>query len=325
MKMKIGSLVLAAMAVVLWSMPSSAADWPDRPVSMIIMSKEGGGMDRASRLLGEHLERRLGQPIKYVNTPGASGRKALEAFRAAEADGHTIFSGNISTLTMMAGLTDLDFNFEDEFAWVGAYLVDPATIVTSSASEFATLDDLIAKAKGEPITVGVANFKSVQTLALAQLRDAAGMQVEIIPYSGFKGASVDVIGGHIDAAVGNFSATEKLADEVRYLGLFADRAPDDRPGLEPVKSLLDADISDAASIRGLGVHPALKEAFPERFALLESAFMETIADPTFIEGFSTIGADANQAVVWNADDVATAVDGIETKLDNYRPFFDQGS
>ena len=322
--MRIGSFLIAAMAAALWSMPS-AAEWPDRPISMIIMSKEGGGMDRASRLLGEHLEKRLGQAIKYVNQPGASGRKALEAFRAAEADGHTIFSGNVSTLTMMAGLTELDFTFEDEFAWVGAYLVDPATIVTSSASEIATLDDLIAKAKEEPITVGVANFKSVQTLALAQLRDVAGMQVEIIPYSGFKGASVDVMGGHIDAAVGNFSATEKLGDEVRYLGLFADQAPDERPGLEPIKAKLDADISDAASIRGLGLQPALKEAFPDRYAALESAFMETIADPAFIEGFSTIGADANQAVVWNAEDVATAIGSIEAKLENYRAFFDQGS
>ncbi|MGI9437770.1 MAG: tripartite tricarboxylate transporter substrate-binding protein, partial [Geminicoccaceae bacterium] len=222
-----------------------------------------------------------------------------------------------------AGLTDLDFAFKDEFVWVGAYLVDPATIVTSSASNVATLDDLIAKAKQEPITVGVANFKSVQTLALAQLRDAADMQVEIIPYSGFKGASVDVMGGHIDAAVGNFSATEKLGDEVRYLGLFADEAPDDRPGLEPVKAKLDAGVSDAASIRGLGIHPALKEAFPDRFAALESAFTETIADKAFIEGFSTIGADANQAVVWNAEDVAVAVDSIETKLESYREFFDQ--
>lgn len=312
------------MAAVLWSTPS-AAEWPDRPISMIIMGKEGGGMDRASRLLGEHLEKRLGQPMKYVNRPGASGRTALEAFRAVEPDGNTIFSGNVSTLAMMAGLTDPDFAFKDEFAWVGAYLVDPATIVTSSASDVATLDDLIAKAKEEPITVGVANFKSVQTLALAQLRDAAGIEVEIIPYSGFKGASVDVMGGPIDAAVGNFSATEKLGDEVRYLGLFADQAPGDRPGLEPIKTTLDADINDAASIRGLGLQPALKTAFPERYAALESAFMETIADPAFVEGFSTIGADANQAVTWNAEDVVTAIDGIEAKLENYRAFFDQGS
>ncbi|MGI9452584.1 MAG: Bug family tripartite tricarboxylate transporter substrate binding protein [Geminicoccaceae bacterium] len=322
--MKMRSILMVAMAATIWSMPTKA-EWPERTVSMIIMSKEGGGMDRASRLLGEHLEKRLGQPIKYVNRPGASGRTALEAFRAAEADGHTIFSGNVSTLTMMAGLTDLDFAFADEFAWVGAYLVDPATIVTSSKSEIATLDELIAKARQEPITVGVANFKSVQTLALAQLRDAAEMQIEIIPYSGFKGASVDVMGGHIDAAVGNFSATEKLGDEVRYLGLFADQAPDARPGLDPIKSMLGADVSDAASIRGLGLHPALNEAFPDRFATLETAFMETIADPAFVESFSTIGADANQAVVWNAEDVAAAVDSIETKLESYREFFDQGS
>ena len=322
--MRVGYQLMAVMAAVLWSLPS-AAEWPERPISMIIMSKEGGGMDRASRLLGEHLEKRLGQPIKYVNRPGASGRTALEAFRAAEADGHTIFSGNVSTLTMMAGLTELDFAFEDEFAWVGAYLVDPATIVTSSKSEIETLDDLIAKAKDGPITVGVANFKSVQTLALAQLRDAAEMQVEIIPYSGFKGASVDVMGGHIDAAVGNFSATEKLGDEIRYLGLFADKAPDERDGLDPIKMALDADISDAASIRGLGLHPALKEAFPDRFTALEGAFMETIADPAFVDAFSTIGADPNQAVTWSADDVALAVESVNVKLEGYRAFFEEGS
>ena len=323
--MRIGSLLMAAMAVVFWSMPS-AADWPERPVSMIIMSKEGGGMDRASRLLGEHLEKRLGQPIKYVNRPGASGRTALEAFRAAEADGHTIFSGNVSTLTMMAGLTDLDFAFEDEFAWVGAYLVDPATIVTSSASEIATLEDLIAK--GAPGTDHCRRGKlqigaDPGARPAARCRRDAGRDHPL--FRGSRGRPWTWMGGHIDAAVGNFSATEKLADEVRYLGLFAEKAPGDRPGLEPIKAKLDADISDAASIRGLGIHPALKEAFPDRFAALEGAFMETIADPAFVEGFSTIGADPNQAVVWNTDDVAVAVDGIMGKLENYREFFDQGS
>lgn len=302
------------------------ADWPERPVSMIIMSKQGGGMDRASRLLGESLSKRLGQPIKYVNRPGASGEIALKMFLETKDDGYTLFSGNIATLMMMYALRGLDFEFSEKVTWLGGYLDDPALLVTPSASPFGSLEEFVASAKTNPVRVGVANWASVQTLALLQFRDATGVKMEIIPYSGFKGAATALLGNHIEAAVGNFSATEKLGDGVRYLGIFADQSPDKNVEVRSIGKTLGIDVIRAASVRALAVHASLKSSHPDRYEKLRMAFAETITDPSFIDGFGKIGAAESQAINMDEKGAHLASQGIVKQLEEYKSVFEkQGS
>ncbi|MGI9500589.1 MAG: Bug family tripartite tricarboxylate transporter substrate binding protein [Geminicoccaceae bacterium] len=321
--MLISRRLWSALALVLPLLHTSyagAADWPERPITMIIMSKEGGGMDRASRLLGEAMKERLGQPVKYVNRPGASGRAALDMFLDREADGYTVFSGNIPTLMMMHGQQAPGYAMDDKLTWLGAYLVDPALLIVHANSPHASLEAFVASAKEQPVRIGVANWSSVQTLALLQLGDATGAEMEIIPYSGFKGAATALLGNHIEGAVGNFSATQKLGDEVRYLGIFADQAPDGS-AVEPVAKALDADVINAASIRTLAVHADLAKSHPERFARLEEVFGDTISDPAFVDSFGTIGADPSQAVTWSTEEASEAAANILSLFEAYQQAF----
>ena len=178
-------------------------------------------MDRASRLMGGQLSEELGTPIKYVNRPGASGNIALTTFVEADTDGYTVFSGNISTLSMMYSQEAPGDPLADKLTWLGAYLIDPALLITASMEEPQFLEAFIEMAREKIVRVGVANWASVQTLALLQLRDQTKANFEIIPYSGFSGAAIDLIGGHIEAAIGNFSAVEHLRrdNNIRYLGI----------------------------------------------------------------------------------------------------------
>lgn len=289
---------------------ATAADWPDRPITMVIMSKEGGGMDRASRLLGDAMATKLGQPMKYVNRAGASGEIALKSYLNAKQDGYTIFGGNIATLMVMYGSKPKDYDINEGLAWLGSYLVDPAMLITSASSDIGSLDEFIVKAKSEKQRVGVANWASVQTLALLQLQEKTNLQLEIIPYSGFKGASTAILGNHIEAAIGNFSATEKLGDQVRYLGIFADTTPGSDSDALSIRKQAGVDIIDAASLRALGVHRGLKTAYPDRYEVLDAAFSEVIADPAFIESFSTIGANPAQSVQWGETEADQFANGI---------------
>gem|GEM_PF-4255673 len=299
-----------------------ADDWPERPITMIIMSKPGGGMDNASRLVGEQLASHLGQPIKYINRPGGSGRIALDLFLEEKPDGYTIFSGNIPTLVMMQGQRELDYQLGDRLAWMGAYLVDPALLLVSAKSDHTSISEFVASTDELPARVGVANWASAQTLALLQLMDMTNSDLEIIPYSGFKAAATALVGGHIEAAVGNFSATEKLGDEVRYLGIFNETAPDGS-NIPPINEALNIDVIDAASIRALGVHAELAEEYPDRYAILEQTIRKVIDDPAFVGSFASIGADLSQAVAWGANDASAAAGVLEELLLEYEDLFEE--
>lgn len=304
---------------------AAAADWPDRPITMVIMSREGGGMDQASRLLGDAMAAKLGQPMKYVNRPGASGEIALKSYLNAKDDGYTIFGGNIATLMVMFGSEPKDYDINEGLAWLGSYLVDPAMLITSASSDISSLDDFITKAKVEKQRVGVANWASVQTLALLQLQNETDLQLEIIPYSGFKGASTAILGNHIEAAVGNFSATEKLGDQVRYLGIFSDKIPGTDSDELSIRKQANVDVIDASSLRALGVHRALKTAHPDRYDALNTAFSEVIADPAFIESFMTIGADPAQSVEWGEAEADEFANGILDLIKSIGDAFKQPS
>lgn len=306
--LRYNALVVGVIMACITGVAAQAADWPDRPITMIVMSKEGGGMDRASRLLGDAMAEKLGQPMKYVNRPGASGEIALQSFLNARDDGYTVFSGNIPTLMVMYGSSDKDYEMTD-LAWLGAYLEDPAMLVTHNGSGIGSVDDFLTAAQSRPQRVGVANWASVQTLALLQLIEQKDLQVEIIPYSGFKKASTALLGGHIEAAVGNFAAVRKLGDKVRTLAIFADKAPG-AADVTPINSVGAATVIHAASVRALGVHESLKTSHPNRYEALNAAFSDVIRDTGFVESFSTIGADPSQAVTWGEPEADAAGEAI---------------
>jgi len=301
----------------------SLANWPDRPITMIIMSREGGGMDRASRLLGEALSMRLDTPIKFVNRPGASGSIALMTFLEADVDGYTVFSGNIPTISMMHGQEAPDYDLEEKLTWLGAYLIDPALLLMAPSADMQSIDQFIETTKGSTARIGVANWNSVQTLALLQLQDETSASFEIIPYSGFRGAAIDLLGQHIEAAVGNFSAAERLKEnhDVKYLGIFADKMPNDAD-VSPIAEVLEINVIEAASIRALGVHADLKEAFPDRYDTLDTAFADVIGDQAFIDKFSSIGADPSQAIAWCTDEAHAAVEEIAALYNKYQDLFE---
>jgi tripartite-type tricarboxylate transporter receptor subunit TctC len=300
-----------------------ASDFPERPVTMIIMSSEGGGMDRASRLVGDAMASRLGQPIKYVNRAGASGEIALRMFLATEDNGYTIFSGNLPTLMLGFGSKPQDYEFSAKVSWLGAYLRDPAILATSSKSPYKSAADVIADARSRQIRVGVANWSSVQTLALLQLAETTGAQLEIIPYSGFKKAATAMLGGHIEAAVGNLAAIEKLGENARSLGIFQEETPDGTDHV-PLETALGMPVQNSASIRALAVHESLKTSHPERYARLLDAYNAVVADPAFAESFTSIQAKPGQKISWSEDDVEKEGIRILETLNNFRTLFEQG-
>src|SRR5207302_11068498 len=102
---KTATTLAAGVAALMWAMPAAvAADYPTRPVNLVVAFTPGGPSDVLARILGKKLETMLGQPFVIENRPGAGGNVAAEQVARAAPDGYTLLNGNNSILATNAAL-----------------------------------------------------------------------------------------------------------------------------------------------------------------------------------------------------------------------------
>ena len=199
MRREILALVIGVAAV--WaSSPQARADYPNRPVTLIVAFTPGGPSDLLSRILGKKLEQLLGQPFVIENRPGAGGNIAAEGAAHAAADGYTLLMGNNSILATNASLyKKIGYNAEQDFAPISLIGSQTNILVVNPALPVRSLADLIALAKAKP---GQLNFASSGYGAAAHLagelfKAQAGIDIVHVAYKGAAPALQDVIGGHV--------------------------------------------------------------------------------------------------------------------------------
>ena len=196
---RIVSAFLVAAATWLWLAPA-AAQYPARPVSLIVAFTPGGPSDVLARILGKKLEQLLGQPFVIENRPGAGGNIAAELAARAAPDGYTLLMGNNSILATNASLyRKIGYDAEKDFAPISLIGSQANILVVNPALPARTMAELIALAKAKP---GQLHYASSGYGAAAHLSGElfkAQAQVDIVhvPYKGAAPALQDVIAGHV--------------------------------------------------------------------------------------------------------------------------------
>lgn len=161
----IATAVLAAVAVVGLTTPAFA-EYPERPVTLIVGSVPGSGPDYLARSMSEELSAELGQPIVVENQPGAAGNVAAEAFTRAEPDGYQIYIGTIN-MTIATWLpAEPPYDPATDFAYVGRVGALPDVIAVNKSLGINSIEELIEKAKAAP---GELNFSSPGAGSLQQM------------------------------------------------------------------------------------------------------------------------------------------------------------
>ena len=114
------SVLVALVALACGISVARAADYPTRPITLVVAFTPGGASDVLARILGRKLEQILGQPFVIDNRPGAGGNVAAEAVAHAAPDGYTLFNGNNAILATNAALyKKINFDPEADFAPIG--------------------------------------------------------------------------------------------------------------------------------------------------------------------------------------------------------------
>ena len=141
------SLLLGAS---LYALPARAADFPEKPITLVVPFAAGGAIDVMARLLGDRASRALGQPVVIENRGGAAGLIGAASVARAEPDGYTLLLASAAQVTIPPWINrSLTFDPPKDLAPV-VHLVDtPMVLVVSPRSSFRTVGDFIAAARAQ--------------------------------------------------------------------------------------------------------------------------------------------------------------------------------
>jgi tripartite-type tricarboxylate transporter receptor subunit TctC len=227
------------------------AQYPTRPVSVIVPWGAGGGTDATARIIASLLEKELKQPFNVVNRTGGSGVVGHQAIASAPADGYTI--GMITVeITMMhwVGLTPLKHT---DYTPIGLVNADPAGVHVRVDSPYKSVKDLIAAIKANPgkMKASGTGQGGIWHLAIAGLLKDQGVDPNALPWVPSNGAAPglqDMVAGGVEVVPCSVPEARSMIDagKVRALAIMDANPPALYPNVPTLKKELGTDWAIAA-------------------------------------------------------------------------------
>jgi tripartite-type tricarboxylate transporter receptor subunit TctC len=196
--------LLAAGTFAAW--PNAArAEYPDKPIRLILPFPAGGAVDIVARTLGDELAKRLGQSIIIENRPGAGGTIAAMATAKSPPDGYTLVVVASGHAIVPFLFPKLQYDVFNDFTPISLLGNSPNLVLVRADSPMKSLADLIALARQKPgqLSYGHAGNGTSPHLAGELLKATAKIDIAAVPYKGGAPALNDLMGGHIPITFNN--------------------------------------------------------------------------------------------------------------------------
>ena len=241
-------LALAAFAATAALAPSQVlaqAGYPSRPIKFIVPVPPGGAADVMSRMVAEHLQARLGQPVTVENRPGAGSSLGMDAVAKAAPDGYTIGMGNIAANAINPAVRPSAFPYQPVKDFVAISLVGVTPLVLAVNAEkvpVRTLAEFVAYLKANPgkVAYGSSGIGSSLHLGMELLLQRTGTQAIHVPYKGSAPMVTDLLSGQVVATMDAATTTwpHVQTGKLRALGVSSAQrayfAPDLAPNADTV-------------------------------------------------------------------------------------------
>ena len=216
---------------------SAWAQYPTKPVTIVVPFPPGGSNDVFARAIGKKLSDAWKQPVIIENKAGAGGMIGAAGVSKAPADGYTLLFVS-SSYTTGAAIQQLPFDPVTGLTPIASVSKGPMVLTVKNGTPVRNAAELAALAKSQPgkLNYGSAGPGSINHFAAEQLAQSAGVKMTHVPYKGMGPATADLIGGHIDVLIASSPSVMQhvKAEKVKGLGVTSARASPLVPGLEPV-------------------------------------------------------------------------------------------
>ena len=283
--------LLALVASLLVALPA-AAQYPDKPVTLLAGYPPGGLVDVVARLVAEGMKQKFPRGLTVVNRPGAAGSVAVAEMARSSPDGYTIVLTPHSALVIAAQIQDLTYKTPDDYdPFINLVSYYPM-IAVRTESEYKTIQELIADAKANPgkIRVGSPGEGTSSHLNLEELMHHAGVKMIHVPFQGWGQSSPALLGGHIEALVAQPGELKGQVDGKRMRVLVAFQ-PRRHPVFPDVPTAKELGWDVANGVWYMLMAPKSTPAPVIRY--LHDAAKAAIGDPKFVEGMASRGIDVD--------------------------------
>lgn len=270
---------MVACGVALCGAAAWGADFPKKPIRLVVTAAAGGGEDTEARAIAPFAEKYLGTQIIIENQPGAGGKIAFEKFQKTEPDGYHLVTYTFPKSIIIEYVDKVNYRTKDftpVFAWSRG-----SQILAVHADSWKTFDEFLKAAKTKTLAGGLSGRGSTTHLAGLIAMDELDLKVNWVPYEGSAGSVTALAGKHLDFTICLATSAVSLvqAGKLRPLLLFADKRDPYWPDV-PIPKDLGINMSYIPALRGIEAPPNTPPAIVK---VIEDAFAKAIKDPGFIE------------------------------------------
>jgi len=284
--------LLATIVAVAGSATAQTQPWPQaKPIKLAIAFGPGSASDIFARMIGEPLQKALGQAVIVESKPGAGGQIAAEYVARSPADGYTLFVTTNTTHSANPYLfKKLSYDPVKDFTPVARWGYFPFVLLVNGQAPMNTVQELIGYGKANPASISYAYTSSAGQVAAAALSNATKMGAVAVAYKAAPEAMTSVASGQVTFTVLDFATSQPLVKAERLKALAV--TPEKRTALAPQLPTVGeaAGLPDFGVTAWMGVFgPAGMPAnITERLA---AEMLKILAEPALREKFTSMGVE----------------------------------
>ena len=310
--------IMAFVLAALVGVQVQAADYPEKPITVIVPFPPGGSSDVTARLVSKKLAERVGQSIVIDNKGGANGSIGATALKQAKPDGYTILIGSIGVFAINPALfKDLRYDPMQDFDLLSVAVRTPNVLVASPNFPANTVAELVEYLKKNPnkVTFASSGTGSSDHLTAALFLQKTGTTGTHVPYKGGGPAINDLIAGHANVSFQNLGAIAPhvKSGKLKALGVTSGQR---NPTLPNVPTMAEGGVKDLevyswqAAAAPKGLPPAVRAKLEAELAA--SAQAPDIKPQFEAIGFEVVATNGEQFKEFLTDEIARWKNVIDT-------------
>jgi tripartite-type tricarboxylate transporter receptor subunit TctC len=310
--------VVTSVSMLLLLATPAMADFPSKPVTIVVPFGPGGATDQSSRIIAERFQAALGQPVIVMNRPGAGGMIGSHYVAKSQPDGYTLLLTTASTfggIQSSSVITDVPYDMHKDFDHVTLIGWTPRALAVSKNYPGTSLTYLIRDAKNRPGEVAYSMIPgTIEELAMKIFQIDTKTKLNAVPYAGGAGnAILDVVSGRVPVMLDTLPSLNRAGDGVRVIAVTSPQRLQSHPDVPTFAELGLSDLTFRSYV-GIAVPANTPKDIVEK---LNAALISAIHHPEVkarlaqvgIESAGTTSAEASKSVA----DIANMVSSMATR------------